>query len=87
MIRYLDTPPTIQELDRICRMLGSEPLEITRTKDRLFRQLGLSKDDPRSREDWLEILAENPALIERPIVVRGDRAVIARPPERLLELF
>jgi arsenate reductase len=77
----------VQELDEICRLLGSEPVEIIRSKDRLFRQLGLSKDDQRSRREWLEILAENSALLERPIVVRGDRAVIARPPERLLDLF
>lgn len=68
-------------------MLDVEPTGIIRTKDRLFGELGLTLADERSPEGWLEILAANPRLLERPIVVRGERAVIGRPPETVLDLF
>ena len=87
IVRYLDMPPTSEELDAICRMLGVEPTAIIRVKDKLFGELGLTLTDERPRQEWLEILAANPRLIERPIVVRGDRAVIGRPPETVLDLF
>ncbi|MFP4561300.1 MAG: arsenate reductase (glutaredoxin) [Thiohalorhabdus sp.] len=81
VVDYQKTPPAAEELDRICTMLGKGPLEITRTQEKLFKELGLSKQDDRSREEWLRILTENPKLIERPIVVHGERAAIGRPPE------
>lgn len=81
VIDYLKNPPTSAELDQICKALGVEPLEIIRLKDKKFKELGVSKDDQRSRSEWLELMAENPAIIERPIVVNGDKAVMGRPPE------
>ena len=87
VVRYLETPPTADELDRICRLLGVEPTALLRTKDRRFEELELSVDDDRSREEWLGLIAENPTLLERPIVVKGQRAVIGRPPERVLDLL
>ncbi len=67
--------------------MGVEPQAIFRTQDKLFRELGLSVDDDRPRQEWLEILAANPRLLERPIAVDGERAVIGRPPEAVLELL
>lgn len=87
MVRYLDKPPSLEELGRICDLLGVEPQALVRSKEKLFRELGLSLTDDRSRQEWLRILADNPRLIERPIVVRGDRAVIGRPPENVLDLL
>ena len=87
MVRYLDMPPSLEELGRICDLLGVEPQALVRSKEKLFRELGLSLTDDRSRQEWLRILADNPRLIERPIVVRGDRAVIGRPPENVLDLL
>jgi arsenate reductase len=87
VVRYLDEPPTVEELDRLCSMLGVEPLAIVRTKDRVFRELGLSVADERSRGEWLEILAAHPRLLERPIVSDGERAVIGRPTENILGLL
>ena len=86
-MRYLDTPPSVAELDRVCDLLGVEPQAIVRSKEKLFRELGLALDDERSRREWLEILATHPRLIERPIVVRGDRAVVGRPVESVLDLL
>ena len=87
VVRYLEVPPTAEELDRICRLLGVEPTALLRTKERRYKELGLTLDDDRSREEWLEIIAENPPLLERPIIVKGKRAVIGRPPERVLDLL
>jgi arsenate reductase len=86
-VLYLDTPPTPAELEAICTALGCEPLTIIRTKEARFTELGLSTGDERPRDDWLQLMADNPILIERPIVVDGDRAVVGRPPENVLGLL
>jgi arsenate reductase len=85
VVRYLDTAPSRAELVDVLRRLGSEdPLVITRTGEARYRELGLAGAD---RDTVLDALAANPILIERPIVLIGDRAVVARPPERALELL
>ena len=85
LIRYLEERPTRAELERLVRMLGiSSPRGMMRTGERIYEELGLASA---SDDRLLDAMVEHPILIERPIVVRGDRAVIARPPERLLELF
>jgi arsenate reductase len=81
--RYLVESPTREELEEVLRKLGTEdPLAITRTKEAAYQ--GLEGAD---RETLLDALAEHPELIERPIAIRGDRAVVCRPPQRLLELL
>lgn len=87
IIRYLEETPSVSELDDLCSLLGKEPLDITRTGEELFKQLGLAKTDQRDRMGWLTILASNPKLIERPIVCSGARAVLGRPPENVLTLL
>lgn len=85
LVEYLDDPPTRTELERVLRLIGTEdPLAITRAGEERYRELDLDGAD---RETLLDALVANPVLIERPIVVVGDRAVVARPPERLLELL
>ena len=85
LVEYLDEPPTRAELEGLLRLLGTDdPRAITRTGEDRYRELGLDDADP---EALLDALVANPVLIERPIVVVGDRAVVARPPERLLELL
>ncbi len=84
-IRYLETSPTRAELEGVLRKLGTDdPRDIVRTKEPIYAELGLDSAD---RDRLLDAMAAHPILIERPIVVRGDRAVVARPPERLLELL
>jgi arsenate reductase len=81
--RYLAEPPTRDELEQVLRKLGTEdPRAITRTHEPAYA--GLEDAD---RDTLLDALASNPQLIERPIAIRGDRAVVCRPPERLLELL
>lgn len=87
IVLYLEEAPTAERLDLLCQALGKEPIEITRTGEDLFKELGLAKSDRRSRAEWLELLAANPKLIERPIVTRGDRAALGRPPELVLSLL
>jgi arsenate reductase len=85
VVRYLDEAPDRAALEDILRRLGTDdPRVITRTGEERYRELGLVDAD---RDTLLDALAANPVLIERPIVVVGDRAVVARPPERVLELL
>lgn len=83
IIEYLKEPPSRDELDRLCTMLGIEPVDLVRWKEVRLKELGVSKRDKRSRSEWLSILSENPILIERPIVVVGNKAVLGRPPENV----
>ena len=85
-IRYLDVPPTLAELERLMALLGIEdPRQMMRTGEPVYAEMGL--DDDRSRGELLEAITQHPILLERPIFVVGDRAVIARPPERVLDLL
>lgn len=87
VVEYLDNPPGEKELKAILAKLNKKPLEVIRTGESLFRELGLSAKDDRSDTEWIRIMAQNPKLIERPIVVKGKRAVLGRPPEAVLELI
>ena len=84
-VRYLEHSPTRQELERVLTLLGTDdPRDMMRTKEPIYRELGLASAD---RDALLDAMASHPILIERPIVIHGDRAVIGRPPERALELL
>src|SRR5262249_15853677 len=85
IVRYLDEPPSIDDLRGLMRMLGiTDPREMMRRGEDVYKELGL---DDASADALLRAITEHPNLLERPIVVRGDRAVIEPPPERLLELL
>ncbi|MCU1463222.1 MAG: yfgD [Acidimicrobiales bacterium] len=86
-VRYLDDAPGRAELERVLGLLGlDDPRQMMRTGEPVFHDLGLA-DPARTSEQLLDAMAAHPILIERPIVIRGDRAVIARPPEKLLDLL
>lgn len=86
IIRYLETPPTAEELGNILDMLGCEPRELMRTKETEYKELGL--DNPElSREQLLQAMSEHPRLIERPIVIRNNKAALGRPPENVLTIL
>ena len=84
-INYLETPPTRAELVDLLRKLGMKPSELLRRGEAVFVEHYAGRD--LSEEDCLDALLAHPILMERPIVARGDRAVVARPPERVKELF
>ena len=84
-VEYLKDAPSRAELERVMTLLGiDDPRQMLRTGESVYAERGLATA---SREELLEAMIAEPVLIERPIVIRGDRAVIARPPERLLELL
>jgi arsenate reductase len=86
VVRYLETPPDAAGLDTILRMLDLEPRDLMRKSEAPYAKLGL--DDPSlSRDALIAAMVENPILIERPIVVSGQRAVLGRPPESVLEVL
>ena len=87
VVEYLHTPPTAAELTELVQLLGVAPLQIVRTTEALFSELGLSQDNGYSDAQWIEVLAQHPRLIERPIVVYNGKAVIGRPPENVLALL
>ena len=73
-------------LERILRLLGVPPAELVR-KDKRFTELGLNADDYRTVEQVITLLLDHPELMQRPVVISGERAIIARPGERVLELL
>ena len=84
-VRYLDNAPTRDDLEEVLRKLGTDdPREIIRTKEQEYDELGLDGAD---RDALIDAMAKHPILIQRPIVIVGDKAVVARPPERLLALL
>ncbi len=86
IVEYLKTPPSRARLKALLGMLGLEPRELMRRKEAPYQELGL-EDGSLDNEALIAAMVENPILIERPIVVRGERAVIGRPPEAVLELL
>ena len=86
VVRYLDTPPDAGTLRGLVERLGIAPRELLRTGEEEYASLGLA-DPALGDAEIIAAMAEHPRLIERPILVRGERAVIGRPPERVLELL
>jgi len=77
---YMEEPPTKAELSEVLRKMGRRPRDIFRKSEPLYKDLGLKNKDL-SDDELLTYLNEYPILIERPIVVKGQRAVLGRPPE------
>ncbi|MCP5248879.1 MAG: arsenate reductase (glutaredoxin) [Candidatus Accumulibacter sp.] len=85
VVDYLEAPPSREELRDLLHKLGMKPAELVRRGEAVFKEhyAGRTVSD----DEWLAALVAHPILIERPIVVRGERAVIGRPPERVLDLL
>ena len=84
-VRYLEQAPSRAELERVLKLLGTDdPWAIMRAGEDKYKELGLAGAD---RDQLLDAMTANPILIERPIIIRGERAVIGRPPERVLEIL
>ncbi len=85
IIKYLDTPPSIEELKTLKDQLDlSEVRDMMRTKEDIYKELELQSVDD---ETLFKAMAENPKLIERPIVVANGKAKHGRPPEQVLEIL
>jgi arsenate reductase (glutaredoxin) len=86
LIEYLKTPPTRTDLEAIIAILEGPAADLVR-KDKRFAELKLNAGDYTTREAVIEILLKYPELMQRPIVIKGSRALIARPAEKLNALF
>ena len=84
-VRYLEDPPGLEQLEEVLSLLCVEPREIMRKTENVYSEMDLG-NPLRSREELMKAMIENPVLIQRPIFVHQGRAVIARPPEKVLEL-
>ncbi|MFS2123033.1 arsenate reductase (glutaredoxin) [Pseudomonas sp. Pseusp97] len=86
IIRYLETPPSAADLKALLGKLGIGARQLLRTGEDEYKELDLA--NPALSDDQLiEAMASHPKLIERPIVIVGDKAVIGRPPEKVLEIL
>lgn len=86
VIEYLTTPPSREELEQILDMLGLEPRQLMRQHEAPYADLGLARAEL-SRDELISAMLAQPILIERPIVIKNGRAVIGRPPERILDIL
>ncbi|MFP3942568.1 MAG: arsenate reductase (glutaredoxin) [Alphaproteobacteria bacterium] len=86
IVLYLENPPDEKELDRLLSLLGLEPRDLMRRKEPEYREQNLD-DDSLSRADLIRAMVRTPKLIERPIVVNGEKAALGRPPEAVLEIL
>jgi arsenate reductase len=85
-INYLLDPIPRDELKRLIGLMGISPRELLRTREAAYRELGLDRPDM-SDDEILDAMTAHPELVQRPIVVRGDRAVLARPVDRVREIL
>lgn len=86
VIRYLETPPSAQTLREILALLGIPARQLLRSGEEEYTTLGLA-DEALDDEALIAAMASHPRLIERPILVVDDRAVVGRPPEKILEIL
>lgn len=85
IVRYLTEVPSYEELKSIINQLGIQPIELVRQKEEIW--VSNFKDKKLSDEEIIKIMIKNPILIERPIVINGNKATIGRPPEKILEIL
>lgn len=86
IIEYLKTPPNSAELSEILDLLGLEPRDLMRRHEATYKDNNLDSPDL-SRDQLIQAMVDNPILIERPIIINGNKAVIGRPPEKVLEIL
>ena len=86
IIEYLKEPPSVSEILNILSLLKVEPRAILRTKEGLYKELKLSSSELTVNQ-LVEAIANNPILMERPIVINGNKATIGRPPENVLPIL
>lgn len=85
VVKYLDTPLNAEELKQILKKLDMKPIDLIRKTEEAYKNEIKGKDF--SDYELIEAMAANPKLIERPIVINGSKAVVARPPERIDDIL
>lgn len=82
VVHYLTSPLTREDLVDLLNKLEDEPTKLVR-RDKNFKEMGLTEDQVQTAEQIVDLLVEDPVLMERPVLIRGDRAIIGRPKERV----
>lgn len=85
VVDYLKNPPTTKELESILRKLNMAPIDLIRKGEAIYKEN--YKDKTFTNAEWIQIIVNNPILIERPIIINSDKAVIGRPTEKVLEIL
>jgi arsenate reductase len=86
VVKYLETNPSKEDIKKLLQMLGfTTARELMRTKEAIYKELNLK--DETNEDKLIEAMVEHPKLIERPVIIKGDKAIIARPPERVTEFL
>ncbi len=85
VVKYLEDIPSEEDLKNIISMLGISPIELVRKNEAIWKENYKGKS--LSDKDIIKAMAENPKLIERPIVINGNKAVIGRPPEKIIDII
>ena len=85
VIKYLDTKPTVQEIEDILKMLELSPREMMRIKEDIYKELNLKDEEDNAK--LIEVMATYSKLIERPIIIKGNKAIIGRPTSRIAEFL
>ncbi|MBE7376718.1 arsenate reductase (glutaredoxin) [Pseudomonas lopnurensis] len=86
IVRYLETPPSATELEALLGKLGLTPRQLLRTGEEEYKSLNLA-DPALGDAQLIEAMVAHPRLIERPILIAGDKAIVGRPPEKVLEIL
>lgn len=86
IVEYLKAPLTEQELKHIIKLLGISPKELLRKNEKEYKKLDLANSQY-TDEDILKLMVKHPILIERPIIIAGHKAVVGRPPEKILAII
>lgn len=82
VVKYLESSPTREEITALLQKLGVSARELMRTKEELYKELNLAQEEDEAK--LIEAMAQHPKLIERPILIRGNEAVIGRPVEKTI---
>ncbi len=85
VVKYLEETPSRSEIEALLKKLGISARELMRTKEELYKELGLAEVEEEAK--LIDALAQHPRLIERPILIEGNRAVIGRPVEKVIEFL
>lgn len=85
VVEYLKEPPSAAELTAVLQKLGLHPLQVIRKQESVFKEQ--FKGQEHSEAEWVEIMVAHPILIERPIAIKGGKAVLGRPPSNVTDLL
>ncbi len=85
IIKYLETPPNKEELSEIINLLGILPIDLVRRNEAIWKENFKGKD--MTDDEIIKALADHPKLIERPIVIKNNKAIIGRPPQKVIDIL